>query len=146
MFDVRVGTVENMANRRPAYATIGYAADEQGRGIVYARLSAEGKVRVLRAGFSSPGAGDARAAGFAALSSMIPRLRKMAENIELAIDDAELVDDLNARRELPVPLMLPYVRTRCALNAFTSCRLTATRAPSDLAARARAEVSTLIAA
>ncbi len=135
-----------MANRRSASATIGYAADERGRGIVYARLRVDGKVRVLRRGFHGVRTDDARAAGFAALAAIVPGLRRISDTIELAIDDADLVADLNARRELPVSLMLPYVRIRCALNSFESCRVTATRAPSDLAARARAEVSTLIAA
>ncbi len=136
-----------MAHRRSALATIGYAADKRGRGVVYARLTVDRRQLVLRAGFSSERReGDSRAAGFAAIAEIAPRLRKIVDHVDLAIDDVELVADLNTRRELPVSLMLPYVRARCALNAFKECRLTATRAPSDLGARARAEVSTLIAA
>ncbi len=127
---------------------IGYAADDRGRGVVYARLRAAGGERVLRSGFRverCPGLGE-REVGYAALAAIAPRIRKRFAEIGFEIDDAELVEDLTQRRDLPVPLMLPYIRARCALNAFESYTLKRTAGPSDLTARALAEVSLLIAA
>ncbi len=126
---------------------IGYAVDGDGRGVVYARVGGRRQEQVLRAAFRlEQGTANGRRAGFAALCAIAPSLRKYASEIDLVLDDAELVADLTQRRELPVDLMLSYVRARCALNAFKAIRLRASAAPNDLAARALAEVSMRIAA
>jgi hypothetical protein len=138
--------IEN-SERRPRCG-IGYAADERGRGVVYARLHTPRGARIFRAGFRverCPGLGE-REVGFAALSTIAPLIRKHVGEIAFDIDDADLVEDLTQRRDLPVPLMLPYIRARCALNAFESYALKSAAASNDLAARALAEVSLLAAA
>jgi hypothetical protein len=77
---------------------------------------------------------------------MLVLLRSHGSRIAVQLEDAELVADLTQRRTVPVALMLPYVRTRCALNAFASWRLVAGSDASDLSARAAAEVSLSVAA
>ena len=127
-------------------ARIGYAADADGFGVVYARVGAA-RPRILRAEFRiEPRSEDDRVAGFAAIDAIAPAIRKATAAVELAIDNGALVDDLSERRELPVSLLLPYVRARCALNAFNECRLVASGGANDLAARALAEVSMRVAA
>ncbi|HEY9086395.1 MAG TPA: hypothetical protein VIN40_10750 [Candidatus Tyrphobacter sp.] len=127
---------------------IGYAADDRGRGVVYARVRRRGGERVLRLAFRierCPGLGD-REVGYAALSAIAPLIRKQVAEIVFEVGDADLVDDLTRRRDLPVPLMLPYIRARCALNAFESYALKSGADANDLAARALAEVTIRIAA
>lgn len=105
--------------------------------------------RILRSLFDverSPGLGG-REVGYAALAAIAPLVRKHASEIVFEVDDSELVMDLTQRRELPVPLMLPYVRARCALNSFASYTFTLEAATqNDLEARALAEVSLHVAA
>jgi len=135
-----------MERVRKRASRIGYAVGGDGRGVVYARMG-DGHGQVLRAPFRlEQRAVSGREAGFAALCAIVPSLRKHASELDLILDDAELVADLTLHRELPVDLMLPYVRARCALNAFKAVRLRASTAPNDLAARALAEVSMRIAA
>lgn len=126
--------------------SIGYAADPRGRGVAYARLRRAQRDRVVRCTFSVGRSSDDREVGFAALAAMLTLLRPRLPSVVVEIEDADLVADLSQRREIPVPLMLPYVRTRCALNAFESWRLVAGNAAADLSARAAAEVSLSVAA
>lgn len=72
---------------------------------------------------------------------MLPVLRKHARRIDIELDDAELFADLTQQREIPVALMLPYVRVRCALNGFESWTLGVGMDARDLTARSRAEIS-----
>lgn len=118
-------------------ARIGYAADAAGDGIVYARITGS-KPRILRARF--------RGEGLSAVAAIAPLVRKHSEAVELQLDDEALVETLVQRRELPGGMLLPYVRARCALNTFSSLRLTRGMGPNDLAARALAEVSLRLAA
>ncbi|MGA8840527.1 MAG: hypothetical protein WB491_08540, partial [Candidatus Aquilonibacter sp.] len=55
------------------------------------------------------------------------------------VADGELVADCNEHRNVPPPLVLPYVRLRCALNRFAAYAV-CTGGDDDLEARARAEL------
>lgn len=127
---------------------LGFAGDGAGRGIAYVRMRRAGKERVARRTFRfhpQPGLGD-REAGYAAMEAMLPLLRKHARRVDIELDDAELFADLTQHREIPLPLMLPYVRVRCALNGFESWGLGIGTEARDLTARCRAEISLPIAA
>lgn len=126
---------------------LGYAADAAGRGVVYARLNGR-QPKIARAGFRVSPSGDdeRREVGFAAVRAIVPVLRKQLSEVEIQLDDATIVADLNEHRELPASLFLPYVRARCALNAFKACAVVRGEGPNDLAARALAEVSLRVAA
>jgi hypothetical protein len=132
---------------RPS-ARIGYATSAAGDGIAYARLVEGNRARTLCARFRIRGGtgDDEREAAFAAVCAIAPLLRKHVAEINLHVDDPRLAADLTQHCDLPVPLFLSYVRARCALNAFGSAHLTVAAGPNDLAARARAEVSLLVAA
>ncbi|MEO6914155.1 MAG: hypothetical protein ABI182_09085 [Candidatus Baltobacteraceae bacterium] len=131
-------------------ATVGFAADEQGRGLAYARLSGRGGSRVLRLPFSLkryPGLLD-REVGYAALDAVAKRLRSAGvERVTFAIDDPQLLSDVAEHREVPLSLSLAYVRLGCALNQFREYHLHRAGEPAaELTARARAEVALHIAA
>lgn len=124
-------------------AILGFAGDGAGRGIAYLRMRRGGKERVARRVFrfrAHPGLGE-RETGYAAMETMLPVLRKHARRIDIELDDAELFADLTQQREIPVALMLPYVRVRCALNGFESWTLGVGMDARDLTARSRAEIS-----
>lgn len=136
-----------MDTSRGATARVGFAVDRSGHGIVYARLVADGRMSVLRASFRvQPDSESALRSGFAAIAAIGLHLRKRTDCLELQVDDAALVAALTQHGELPVALLLPYVRARCALNAFAGCRVRVSTGPNDLAARALAEVSMRVAA
>ncbi len=127
-------------------ARVGYAVDEVGDGVVYARLvEPNGRTRVLKSPFHAAAADD-RATGLAALTAITPRILRCTTAVDVYLDDRELIADLTEHRELPVGALLPYVRARCALNMFKACRLREAPGPNDLTARALAEVSMRIAA
>jgi hypothetical protein len=81
-----------------------------------------------------------REVGYAALTAVAAMLaeRKITK-VHFRIGDAELVRDLSKHRDVPAPLVLPYVRLGCALNRFASFVLDAGE-DADLDGRARAEV------
>ncbi len=132
------------------HATIGFAADEHGRGLAYARLRGRGGSKVLRLPFELKGNSELleREVGYAALNVVAERLRAGgAERVSFAIDDPQLVSDLGEHREIPPALNLAYVRLGCALNQFREHRIARTRgSAADLTARAKAEIAMLIAA
>jgi hypothetical protein len=81
-----------------------------------------------------------REIGYAALTAVATMLRaRGVERVSFGLDDADLVADCNLHRDVPPPLVLPYVRLRCALNRFALYALRAGGDP-DLQARARAEL------
>jgi hypothetical protein len=124
-------------------ALVGFAGDGAGRGIAYLRMRRGGKERVARRVFRfdpHPGFVE-RSTGYAAMEAMLPLLRKHARRVDIELDDVELFADLTQQREIPVALMLPYVRVRCGLNAFESWTLGVGMEARDLTARSRAEVS-----
>jgi hypothetical protein len=88
-----------------------------------------------------------RDVGFGAMTAVAAELRRRGfGRVAFGIADAQLVDDLDARRAAPEALVLPYVRLRCALNQFADASVRLDPAAADLAARARAEVALHVAA
>lgn len=121
---------------------LGYAADGLGEGVAYARLTTRTGERLVRVAFRVQrfeGLGG-RETGYAALTAVATMLRaRGVERAWFGLDDADLVADCNEHRDVPPPLVLPYVRLRCALNRFALYALGAGGDP-DLQARARAEL------
>jgi hypothetical protein len=125
---------------------MGYASDSGGHGLVYIRADGAGPQRVARCSFEVMRPHDDREIGFTALAAMLNLLRRRSSRIAIVLEDGELVADLTRRRDVPVELMLPYIRARCALNAFASWKLSTGNLGADLSARAAAEVSLAAAA
>jgi hypothetical protein len=123
-------------------AQLGYAADREGRGVAYARLTTRTGERLVRAAFRVQryaGLGG-REVSYAALTAIAALLYERGlSSIAFHIPDAALVADRAASSALPPPLGLPYVRLGCALNRFDRFRLEACE-HGDLTARAQAEV------
>ena len=123
---------------------LGYAAAPSGDGIVYARLRSSAGERLVRAAFRVKRfAGlDGREIGYAAVDAIAEYLwdRKI-EDVAFALPERALVEDVAEHRDVPVPLVLPYVRLRCRLNRFRSFSIGMDSPDSDLAQRARAEVA-----
>jgi hypothetical protein len=123
-------------------AQLGYAADWLGEGVAYARLTTRTGERLVRVAFRVQrfeGLGG-REIGYAALTAVATMLRERGiERASFGLADADLVADCNAHRDVPPPLVLPYVRLRCALNRFAAYLLNVGGDP-DLEARARAEL------
>lgn len=123
---------------------LGYAAGPDGNGIVYARLTSRAGERLVRAAFRVKRFSgiEGREVGYAAMTEIATVLRARGiENIAVAVPDPLLADDLVTHRPVPPPLVLPYVRLRCALNQFSRFSLTPGNEETDLAQRARAEVA-----
>jgi hypothetical protein len=122
---------------------VGYAADERGRGVAYARIAAPAGERLVRVAFHVrryPGT-EAREVAYGALTAVAQLLRERGvKRAVFYVPDAALVADWCEHRAVPPPLALSYVRLGCALNRFTQHALAASE-ESDLCARARAEVA-----
>ena len=139
-------------SRRPlaplVEAAVGHAAGEDGRGIAYARIGSgpdEFLLR-LRFGVAERSALRQREAGYAAVTAVVRALRaRGARRVRLRVDDAALVADLSGHRDVPPPIVLPYVRLRCALNQLDDVDLQLA-ADADLVHRARAEAVLNVAA
>lgn len=132
---------------------LGYAADEIGNGVAYARLSSRTGERFVRAAFRVPAPKRLQDAGvrlrtvsYAALTAIASMLSERGiERAAFLVPDAELVTDQNDHRDVPAPIVLPYVRLGCVLNRFKSFTVGFGEDP-DLGARARAEVPLTVAA
>lgn len=125
---------------------LGYAADGVGNGVAYARLSSRTGERLVRAAFRVPlrQAHDDtirhRLVSYGALTSIAGLLSDRGiDRVSFLVPDANLVSDRNEHRDVPPPIVLPYVRLGCALNRFKSYALAFGDDP-DLVHRARAEV------
>jgi hypothetical protein len=127
-------------------ATIGFSAGPGGRGAAYIALS--GPEHLLRVPFEvvrRPALGG-REVGYAAVTAAVKALLvRNCAPVALTIDDPELVADLTEHREVPKPLVMEYVRLRCALNQFARCAIAGTGG-AELSARASKEVGTPAAA
>jgi hypothetical protein len=129
-------------------AQLGYAADGVGNGVAYARLSSRTGERLVRAAFRVPTLRQAlddtikcRLVAYTALTAIATLLSERGvDNVAFFVPDAGLVSDRNEHRDVPPPIILPYVRLGCALNRFKSYALAHGDDP-DLAQRARAEVA-----
>jgi hypothetical protein len=137
---------------RTAVATIGYAADDRGHGIAYAKIwstAAEAdRTRlesVTRVEFHvrvRP-ALRGREVAYAAVEAVAAKLVEAKVAIaELRVADAQLATDLEQRRAVPADLQLPYIALRCTLNRLASFSVVACDdgTARDLTARARAEL------
>ncbi len=146
-----------MAQKRgqqTAVATVGYAADADGRGIAYAKIWSMPSVvsatkrpeSFVRVGFRSVvrPALRGREVAYAALDAIARELlAAKIDVVELRLLDASLAADLAERRAVPVDLQMPYIALRCTLNRFASSSVLACDdgTARDLTARARAELS-----
>lgn len=126
---------------------LGYAADEVGNGVAYARLSSRTGERLVRAAFRVPlrqaqdGSVAGRLVSYAAVTAIAAMLSERGvERATFLVPDAHLVADRNDHRDVPPPIVLPYVRLGCVLNRFKTFALEFGEDP-DLGARARAEVA-----
>jgi hypothetical protein len=130
-------------------AAIGYAVSPQGQGVAYAHvLGAPARQELLRLTFRVPPTLRSvdRSAAYAALTAVADELRlRGIRRVEFVVDQRELVDELTERRTLPETLVLPYVRLRCSLNAFSRSSVHAGKT-EDLTQRARAEAALNLAA
>ena len=125
-------------------AHLGYAANRHGRGIAYARLTSSTSERLVRVPFRAQRfAGlDAREVGYAALTAVAELLHERGISVaSFNVIDRQLIDDVTQRRDVPLPLVLPYVRLGCALNRFSSYTLGMSMNAEDLTQRARSEVA-----
>ena len=121
---------------------LGYAADDRGSGIAYARLTTPAGARLVRVAFRLQRFEglSGREIGYAALTAVATMLYERGlERAAFRLSDADLIADCTAHRNVPPPLVLPYVRLRCALNRFAEYALHAGE-DQDLEARARAEL------
>jgi hypothetical protein len=137
---------------RTAVATIGYAADERGHGIAYAKIwssddlaSRPGAESIVRVGFHAPvrPALRGREAAYAAVEAVAAKLVAAKVAVaELRVADVQLAADLAQRRSVPADLQLPYIALRCTLNRLSSFSVVACDdgTARDLTARARAEL------
>ena len=124
-------------------AQIGYAADEHGNGIAYTRLMSRTGERLVRVAFRVQrlAALDGREVGYGALAAVAALLHDHGVgNVRFLIPDEQLIADVTQRRDVPPPMVLPYVRLGCALNRLKAYELCAGSDP-DLSQRALAEVT-----
>lgn len=126
---------------------VGYAADERGNGLAYARLTGGRSRRLLRVGFRVGNRPvTARATGYAALTAISRALcRHGFKSVRFVVSDEELAAEIATGRNVTSELHLAYVALRCALNAFASCAVDP-GGTDELAQRARAEVMLNVAA
>jgi hypothetical protein len=141
--------MSKMRNPEPAVdASIGFSADRQGKGIVYAHLTGVNARQLLRVGFrvSAPAPFPDRAVAYAALTAVARALVKRGVRAaRFILADAEFVEEIVTGRSIADALALPYVHLRCALNALSKYEVRS--APTDdLTQRARAEVALNVAA
>lgn len=121
---------------------LGYAADRLGEGIAYARLTTRAGARLVRVAFRVQRfeSLSGREIGYAAMAAVATMLRERGlDRAAFVLADTDLVADCTAHRDVPPPLVLPYVRLRCALNRFAEYQLREGEDP-DLDGRARAEL------
>lgn len=128
--------------KTPLAVGIGFAADDAGGGVAYARV---GDARTFRIPFSVRRlpALSGREVGYAALRAVACALGKRGvDSVNFLIEDPQLIADLRERREVPQALTLAYVSLRCALNQLRHCSVTESDgAHCDLSARARSDVA-----
>ncbi len=117
--------------------------------MAYVQVEDSGRSRLLRFPFfvrRRPCLDD-REVGYEGLSSVVSGLYELRyKRVSFKLHDQRLIDDLREHRDVPAPLSISYVRLGCALNGLSEYRLEKVNEPSDLTARARAEVNPHIAA
>jgi hypothetical protein len=126
---------------------VGYAAGPAGGGVAYAALSGAQGREVVRLPFRivRRALGE-RAVAYAALVTVARALCKRGvTRAHFVMPDRQFVKDVTTRCDLPEALVLPYVRLRCALNAFRDVEI-AIGTTDELMQRAGAEVALNVAA
>ncbi|MFY9737631.1 MAG: hypothetical protein WAK11_01135 [Candidatus Cybelea sp.] len=126
---------------------VGYAAGPAGSGVAYAALNgAEGRevvrlpFRIVRRCLVE------RTVAYAALVTVARALWKRGvTRARFIMPDPRFVEEATTRCDVPEALVLPYVRLRCALNAFHDVEI-GTGATDELMQRAGAEVALNVAA
>jgi len=124
-------------------APLGFAATRGGNGVAYARLRSAGSERLIRVPFQVQRCAglEEREVGYAALDAVASHLRERGvRRVRFLVADGQLVDDVRLRREVPPPIVLPYVRLGCTLNRFERCELRRSGGDADLTRRAQAEL------
>jgi len=134
-------------SKRPAPVTIGFAAGRHGHGVAYVKFG-ERADALMRVPFSVSRlpALDGREISYAALTAALRvLLERGTSRLEIAMDDALLVEELQRRRDVPRALTLPYIQLGCLLNRLQDVTF-APCAGADLSRRARSEVEAAAAA
>lgn len=135
--------------RSPAQAVeaaVGYAADEAGNGVAYARVRSFDANQLFRVGFRVKHKRCDAAIGYAALTTVARGLLKRgARDVRFVLGEPALAHEIATGRGVEERLVLPYVRLRCILNAFAKFEVHQ-GATDDLTHRARAEVALNVAA
>jgi hypothetical protein len=127
---------------------VGYAAGPAGSGVAYAALNGKRGREVVRLPFRIVGRRVLveRAVAYAALVTVARSLCKRGvTRAHFVMPDRRFVEEVTTRCDVPEGLVLPYVRLRCALNAFHGVEIV-TGATDELMQRAAAEVALNVAA
>jgi hypothetical protein len=127
---------------------VGYAAGPAGNGVAYAALSGAQGREVVRLPFRIVRrcALAKRAVAYAALVTVARALcRRGVTRAHFLMPDPQFVEEVTSRCDLPEALVLPYVRLRCALNAFNDVEI-GIGTTDELMQRAGAEVALNVAA
>ncbi len=141
-------------SRRPrpaADVAVGYAADERGRGIVYAAVNTGNAVATVRLTFTAARLSglDGLEQGYAALAAVGAYLKaRRFGRARVRIADGRVVADLSGAGSPPKALAMAYVKIRCLLHGLGPVRLEIAQPLEvrDLTARAQAEVGLHVAA
>ena len=142
----------HITKTRPAAdIALGFAADGRGTGVAFATIATGTARSTVRLGFRFKplAALEGKEAGYAAVAALAAHIKARGfGRIRVRVADAGLAAELSGQRNVGPALGMAYVKTRCALYAFTSARIEAGEAVeiADLQARARAEVSLTVAA
>jgi hypothetical protein len=134
------------SRHRSADVAVGYAVDRTGLGVVYAAIGTGTGRNVVSLPVSStplPGL-DGREFGYAAVAAVASTLRARGfTRVRIRLAETAVVDELNARGEVPPALKMDYVKTRCLLHGFAVARVERAEPieTRDLEARARADVA-----
>jgi hypothetical protein len=127
-------------------AVVGYAANERGNGLAYARIIGARSRKLLRAGFRISHPSTGRTIGYAALTAVSRLLCKRGiREVRFVLGDPQFVDEISTGRGVLEALALPYVRLRCALNSLVKFSVQA-GSTDELTQRAEAEVALNVAA
>lgn len=129
-------------------AVVGYAANPDGRGVLYARLSRRQAKWLVRLGFrvAAPRPFSDRAIGYAALTALCRAFSKRkVREVRFVLGDAAFAEEVATGRGVGESMSIPYVRLRCVLNTFSKFGVQA-GPTDDLAQRARAEAALNLAA
>jgi hypothetical protein len=127
---------------------VGYAAGPDGSGVAYAAINGTEGREVVRLPFRIARRRllMERAVAYAAVVTVARSLFKRGvTRAHFVMPDRRFVEEVTTRCEVPDALALPYVRLRCALNAFHDVEIE-TGATDELMQRAGAEVALNVAA